>query len=419
MQTWVHAGVIHWQNGWPPLIGQTPSFAMTPDKPEPTESAEPADEATDAPDNDTANAEQAEADSPPEPAEESPPEDKPTRPKHERGGRRGLLLIVLGVAVIAAFGVGYVLWQLRNLTGVPNEVALSRADRADLSTRLDRLETEDSRRARDLDSTIADLETQSRKLEELSVRSSRIERSVADLPGVADEARTAWLVAEAEYYLRVANTQINLASNVEVAMRALNLADEKLRDLADPRMTVVREKISDELSELRAIPRPDRAGVTLTLQSLARNFSTMPLRSTRPEQFRREAPEPSSSEAGLDRAVESVKEAFSSIVSVRQTDLEAAPELSADDRALLIRTLDLEVQVAKLAFLRGEHELYLQSLAQVTERVTTYFDTDSTRVRAALDTLTKLEAVEFVGNLPDITGSLTLLTQLAVSGIAQ
>ena len=398
---------------------------MSPDKPEPTEPAdpaepaEPADDVTNAPDNDTDDAERAEADAASEPAEESPPEAKPTLPARERGGRRGLLLIVLGVAVIAAFAVGYVWWQLRSLTGVPDEVALSRVDLADLSTRLERLETEDRRRARDLDSAIADLETQSRSLEELSVRSGRIERSVADLPGVADEARTAWLVAEAEYYLRVANTQINLASNVEVASRALNLADEKLRDLADPRMTAVREKISDELAELRAIPRPDRAGVALTLQSLARNFSTMPLRSTRPEQFRREAPESATSEAGMDRAVQSVKDAFSSIVSVRQTDLEAAPELSADDQALLIRTMDLEVQIAKLAFLRGEHELYRQSLAQVRERVTTFFDTDSARVRAALDTLTKLEAVEFVSSLPDITGSLTLLTQLAASGIAQ
>jgi uroporphyrin-3 C-methyltransferase len=395
---------------------------MSPDKPEPTESeepTEPADDATDAPDNDSSDAEQAEADAPPEPAEESPSEAKPTRPKPERGGRRGLLITVLGVAVIAAFAAGYVLWQLRNLTGVPDEVALSRVDLADLSTRLKRLEAEDSRRGRDLDSAIADLQTHSRSLEELSVRSGRIERSVADLPGVADEARTAWLVAEAEYYLRVANTQINLASNVEIAMRALNLADEKLRDLADPRMTAVREKISDELAELRAIPRPDRPGVTLTLQSLARNFSTMPLRSTRPKQFRREEPEPANGEAGVDRAVQSVKDAFSSIVSVRQTDLEAAPELSADDQALLIRTMDLEVQVAKLAFLRGERELYLQSLAQVRERVTTSFDTDSARVLAALDTLTKLEAVEFVSSLPDISGSLSLLTQIAASGIAQ
>ncbi len=406
---------------------------MSPDKPEPTEPTdditdppdadtdvvEQAEAEADAPDKDTEVAEQAEADAPPTPAEESATEDKPAVPARERGGKRRLLLIVLGVAVTAAFASGYVWWQLRNLTGVPEEVALSRVDLAQLSARLEHLETEDRRRARDLDSAIADLKTQNRSLEELSVRSGRIERSVANLPGVADEARTAWLVAEAEYYLRVANTQINLASNVEVALRALILADAKLRDLADPRMTTVREKISDEVAALRAVPQPDRAGVALTLQSLARNFSAMPLRSARPDQFRREAPEPATSEAGMDRAIQSVKDAFSSIVSVRQTDLEAAPELSADDQALLIRTMDLEVQVAKLAFLRGERELYRQSLTQVRERVTASFDTDSARVRAALDTLTKLEAVEFGSSLPDITGSLTLLTQLTASGIAQ
>jgi uncharacterized protein HemX len=144
----------------------------------------------------------------------------------------------------------------------------------------------------------------------------------------------------------------------------------------------------------------------------------MPLRSASPDQFRREALEPATSEAGIDRAVKSVINAFTSIVSVRRTDLEAAQELSADDRALLIQTMDLEVQVAKLAFLRGESELYGQFLNQVRERLTASFDTDSVRVRAAMDTITKLEAVEFGSSLPDITGSLTLLTQLRASGIA-
>ena len=66
------------------------------------------------------------------------------------------------------------------------EVALSRVDLAQVSARLERLETEDKRRARDLDSAIADLAAQSRSLEELSVRSGRIQRSVADLPSVAN-----------------------------------------------------------------------------------------------------------------------------------------------------------------------------------------------------------------------------------------
>jgi len=98
-------------------------------------------------------------------------------------------------------------------------------------------------------------------------------------------------------------------------------------------MTAVREKISGEVAALAAVPQPDRARVALSLQSLAGSFSTMPLRSARPDQFRREALEPATSEAGIDRAVKSVINAFTSIVSVRRTDLEAAQELSADDRA--------------------------------------------------------------------------------------
>lgn len=355
---------------------------------------------------------------PTEPTGEATAAGKPAAPARKRGARRGLLLMLLGAAAIAAIAAGYVWWQLHDLTGVPAEVVLSRAELAQVSARLERLEAEDNRRARDLDLAIADLTAQSRSLEELSVRSRRIERAVANLPGVADEARTAWLIAEAEYYLRIANTQINFASNVEIASRALMLADEKLRDLADPRMTAVREKISTEVAALKAVFQPDRIEVVLSLQSLARSFSTLPWRRLSPEQFRSETRETTVGQASINRAIKSFKDAFTSIISLRQTDLAGTRQLSASDRALLIQTMDLEVQVAKLAFLRGESELYLRFLGQVRERLIKSFDTDSTRVSAAMNTITKLEAVEFGSSLPNITGSLTLLTQLTASSIA-
>lgn len=66
------------------------------------------------------------------------------------------------------------------------EVALSRVDLTQVSARLERLETEDKRRARDLNSAIAELAAQSINLEELLVQSGRIQQSVADLPSLAD-----------------------------------------------------------------------------------------------------------------------------------------------------------------------------------------------------------------------------------------
>jgi len=176
---------------------------MSPNKPEPTE---PRDDATDAPENDTVDGGQTGVETTPEPAADTPAAGKPAAPARERGARRGLLLMVLGAAAIAAIAASYVWWQLRNLTGVPAEVALSRVDLAQVSARLESLEIGDKRRARDLDSAIADLAAHSRSLEELSVRSGRIERLVADFPGVADEARTAWLIAEAEYCITGANS---------------------------------------------------------------------------------------------------------------------------------------------------------------------------------------------------------------------
>jgi uroporphyrin-3 C-methyltransferase len=336
-----------------------------------------------------------------------------------RRRRRGPALLVLAIAVVAIGAAAYVWWQLRSLTGVPDAVALSQTDLARLDARMDQLAAEESTLLRDLDELTDRLRQQQRELEELTVRSNRIERSVEDLPGVADEARTAWLVAEAEYFLRIANSQLILASNVEVATRALRLADEKLRDLADPRLMPVRELISDETAALKALPQPDRAGVALALQSVARTLDLLPLRQARPEQFTAATDDSSRGEDGFERALDSAMDALGSIVEVRRTEVEVGPQLTAADRAMLIRSVDLELLVAKLAFLRGEGELYRQSLEQVAERLNRSFDVQSAAVMAALDTLTELQAVEMAETTPDVSGSLALLIDLTGVGGTQ
>lgn len=333
--------------------------------------------------------------------------------------RRGPALLVLAIAVVALGAAAYVWWQLRSLTGVPDAVALSQTDLARLDARLDQLAAQESTLLRDLDELTDRLKQQQRELEELTVRSNRIERSVENLPGVADEARTAWLVAEAEYFLRIANSQLLLASNVEVATRALRLADEKLRDLADPRLTPVRELISDETAALKALPQPDRAGVALALQSVARSLDSLPLRQATPEQFKAATDDSSRGGDGFKRALDSAMDALSSIVEVRRTEVEVGPQLTAADRAMLIRSVDLELLVAKLAFLRGEGQLYRQSLEQVAERLNRSFDVQSAAVIAALETLTELQAVEMADTTPDVSGSLTLLIDLTGVGSTQ
>ena len=79
---------------------------------------------------------------------------------------------------------------------------------------------------------------------------------------------------------------------------------------------------------------------------------------------------------------------------------------------MLIRSLDIELQIGRLALIRNERDLYQRSLQAVTERLDRYFDTESAEVIAALATVEKAATVELPDELPNISGSLALLLRL-------
>jgi uroporphyrin-3 C-methyltransferase len=250
-----------------------------------------------------------------------------------------------------------------------------------------------------------------RQLEELPARMTRIEGTLDKIPGVAEHARSAWLLAEAEYFLRIANAQLTLVGNVDVSLHALELADAKIKALGDPGLTRVRAKISDERTALKAVPRPDAEGIVLELGSLSKTLHTLPLARTSPEHFAA-AQENQVTETGWQRAWRVIIDALSNIISVRRSDEHITPLMSAAEESMLIRSLDVELQIARLAVIRNEGDLYRHSLQSVADRLTQYFDGNSQQVKTAQAIVSRLANADLPDELPDISGSLRLLLNL-------
>lgn len=319
------------------------------------------------------------------------------------------------VALLAASGTGY-LWFAQNrhteasqrLTSRQVELELRMAELADLSGTVKSMVAADEQLAQTLNALTMRLD---RELEDIPARIARVERALDEIPGVDNQARAAWLLAEAEYFLRIANAQLTLARNVDVALRALALADQKLRDLADPGLTRVRSLLSDEQTALRAVPRPDAEGIVLALGSLARRLDTLPLNRNAPTRFGTSGVD-NASESGLQRAWRKIIEAFFNIVSVKRDDKTITPLMSAAEESMLVRSLDIELQISRLALIRNEKELYMRSLEAVKERLERYFDAGSPEVIAALATVENAAAAELPEELPNISGSLALLLRL-------
>ena len=129
----------------------------------------------------------------------------------------------------------------------------------------------------DIDALRRDIDERIRLLDSLPARMTSIEGSVASLAGISAGARETFLLAEAEYYLQIANAQLQLANNPHLASLALSMADERLIQLSNPALTDVRGALADELAALDVLVKPDIEGATLTLASLARVVESLPL----------------------------------------------------------------------------------------------------------------------------------------------
>lgn len=327
-------------------------------------------------------------------------------------------LVALGVSLAVA---GYV-W-LEQRTGIGQNIGQSvselretvgarDSELAALKARVD--EVAGGRRVldADLDRVRDSVVRQTEALGELPRRLDEVEQSIDRFIGVGDQMRSAWLLSEAEHYMRIANAQLGLAGDVDVAQTALGLADEALRELNQPRLTPVRRQLADEINDLKAVPRPDTEGIVLTLGSLADSLEELPLKVTVPEAFRASPERPAEPLTGLARALAASRAALASLVSVRRVDDPVSPLLPEAEQTVLIRSLDLELQLARLAIMRGDAGMYRRSVDAASERLREHFDMASPDVQSAVDSLATLSAAPVPEELPDISGSLTTLLRL-------
>ena len=345
------------------------------------------------------------------------------KPKKARSGNSVAWLAFL-VALIALAAAGYTAWndwQNANDTSVDDQVARLDSRIASTTQSLSGLEAQMAElEARDpgvdeatVDTAVEglrrDLDERIRLLSSLPARISTLEGSVASLAGVSEGARDAWILAESEYYMQIANAQLQLANNPHLASLALRMADERIVQLANPALTDVRRAISDELASLDVMEKPDIEGATLTLASLARVVDSLPVAGH--DDAEEEAPAVDPDQSGLSRAWSSVKSALSGLVKVTPPEQAKLVQLSPDAEFFLRNNIALQLQSARLALLRGEQAIFEQTLDDTSALLKEYFDADSASVTGALETIAEIRGHVFTTATPDISESLRLLRQ--------
>jgi uroporphyrin-3 C-methyltransferase len=362
----------------------------------------------------------------PDPESEPPPETA----KAARKGSGGVAWLALGVALVTLASVAYMQvqdWRAQSaadqsatsLVDLRNRLASSSESLSNLDRGLSELAAADAQAASELERLQSEVNQRIQLLDSLPSRVSGLESSLSTLQGVSTGARDTWLLAEAEYYMQIANAQLQLAGNPHLASLALAMADERIVQLSNPALTEVRRALADELAALEVMEKPDIEGVTLTLASLARVVDSLPLQTVTTTESD-DAVELDPDMSGLDRAWASVKGAASGLVRVTGPAESATPLMTPEAAYFLRTNLALQLQAARLALLRGEQAVFQQSLDDASAWIDQYYDTQSEQVASAQQTITEIREAMFVVATPDISESLRLLRQYeTLAGPAQ
>ncbi|MFL2550478.1 MAG: uroporphyrinogen-III C-methyltransferase, partial [Arenicellales bacterium] len=220
----------------------------------------------------------------------------------------------------------------------------------------------------------------------------------------------------------LAKQRLTLLGDVELAKRALTLADDRLRAFADPGILEVRRALSQELSTLNQVNSTDVSGLALDLESLVQTVSTLPLKGDddRPDWTTADNNEGSANNAVpasstetqepgfFDALMGRVSQDLEGLVRVRRVDETQLPKLDNSERFLAYENLRLHLLVAQLALLRTDQPLFQKSLAEAQSWLTGYFASSPAAQRFE-DQLSEMMQIQVEQNLPDISGSLILL----------
>lgn len=326
-----------------------------------------------------------------------------SRSKIERVSVRGLLAVLL--AVFALLFSAFALWQQAVLRSGLSEVRDEQRAQTELSAQLrDELAKLNERslsNARRID-----------ELGNLAPRLAELTDAMEELRERTDSAERSWVKAEARHLLEIANRRLTLERDVQSALTALELADQRLQSLRDPSLTGVRRVLAQEIQAVRATTLPDIAGITARLASAEELAGRLPVMGAIATNYQPDEPVDAST-PGFARAWQILRNSFFGMVRVRRIDEGTIELVSLEEQGVRRHHLQLLLFSARLATLRGDAGEYRAGVTGARNWLEKMFDTRDAGVSSLLKELKALEQLSITAPLPDISKSLQVLERIA------
>ena len=312
------------------------------------------------------------------------------------------LILILTIIVLAGFAAWLAMQHQQDAT---KSLAVLEDN---LEAALEGLKTSSDREA--------ELDARARQLADLAESmQAQVEHNTEMLAKLPGAERQDWLLAEAEYLLRLGNQRLELERDWDGAVSMLVAADNVLVETRNPAFSKVRGLIARELIALRAVPAIDRTGAIYRLQALQEQVTNLPWM---PEKLIEEVILDEETQRPLEQQTWywniwfDTRDALKRMIRIRERDEPIAAPLTPDQQYYLQQNMHLMLEQAQVALLREQTELYQHSLKRVSEWLDQYLVIEDERTLAARASLNELQGWTVDPERPDISASLTLLQKI-------
>jgi uroporphyrin-3 C-methyltransferase len=315
-------------------------------------------------------------------------------PKQAKSSGNGLLWFTVIILFVLVFGMGgagywyYLQQQTASQASLDTQQRNSAAlqtlerERSVLNEQVNAIATQNST----LTNTIATLKAENDTL------ALQAESALEQIKNMEGRRPADWLIAEADYLVRMAGRKLWLENDVRTAILLLVNADKRLKSLADPSVLPVRAALAEDIQTLQQLNPVSPSSVALALTGMIAQIDKLPLNTfEKPQDVN--AQDNTLSES-TDDWKENLAKVWQSLVddlfTVKTIEGPVEPVLSLEAQFLVKEQLRLQLMHAQSAALTGDAGLYEQSLQYAQTLLIEKFDIEKSQVTGFVNALQNL-----------------------------
>ncbi|WP_261816369.1 uroporphyrinogen-III C-methyltransferase [Vibrio gallicus] len=220
-----------------------------------------------------------------------------------------------------------------------------------------------------------------------------LQLAIADVKG---RRPNDWLLAEADYLVKLAGRKLFLEHDVVTATKLMESADQRIATLNDPSLVPLRKVMAKDITTLRSLPLLDKDGLVLRIISLQNQVDSLPLANAiLPKAEKIEKKEVSTNlqdwQSNLKTSLQNFADNF---ITFRVRDGSAVPLLSPEQHFYLKENIKAKLETAIKATYSEQEEIYQLALVTAEKWSQTYLNQNDSAVKQFNASLEKLSKVQ-------------------------